>query len=379
MAMITVPGANGTIVSNNFSGAGNTALALGISTALAGLKAGGTLTVSSVAGGGAAPAPALLGTNELEITSGGVVNVPAGYAFVADGSGNANLSITGGSSFFGGDGNIAYANNGNGAASITAGNGNDLFNLSGTYTVAAGSGFDQYNLSGTGQVSLGGGSNLVSIPGGADTIFAAANPGSTGIAASNGSIFFYAGNSSSQVLDVVAGGSGGSTVVGGADNVLVYTSSGGDPGALIVAGAGNETLFGAASPSNDQYWGSFNGGNDLMAAGSGNDALVAGSGQDSLIGGSGDDTFYAINSQLLSTIINTPVSPGVDFLYNTHAGETLALTGFDTLYGAANSGAAANAVKVALAGGGSTVTLKDGTQINFASPTHANGINIISS
>jgi len=381
MATITVPGASGNTY--NFSGPANTVLAQSIANTLSSLLASGALTVASVAGGGTSPAPTGAGTNELVITSGGIVNVPAGYGVVVDGSKNGNLSVTGGSSFFGGGGNISFTNSGAGPASVVAGNGNDVFNLSGAYTVAAGSGFDNYNLGGTGQVSLGGGSNLVALSSGADTIFAGANPGPTGIIGGSGSVFFYAGNSPTQVLDVIVGGSGGDTIVGAANNVVVYASptTGGasNPGALMVAGGGNETLFGAASQTNDQLWGSFGPGNDLLVAGSGNDALIGGAGNDSLIGGSGNDTFYVINSQLVSTITKTAVTPGVDFLYNTHPGETLAMTGFDTLYGAAGSGAAANAVKASLAGGGSAVTLKDGTQITFASPGGANGINIISS
>jgi Ca2+-binding RTX toxin-like protein len=146
---------------------------------------------------------------------------------------------------------------------------------------------------------------------------------------------------------------------------------------VLIAGAGNETLFGAFSQTDDFLWGSFTGGNDLLAAGSGNDGLVAGSGHTSLIGGSGNDTFYVTNSALVSALTKTTVTPGVDFLYNTRAGETLALTGFDTLYGAAGSGAAANAVTSALAGGGNAVTLKDGTTISFV--TGVNGIHLISS
>ncbi len=387
MATITVPGAHSTIVGNNFTTPANTALAQSIATTLNGLLASGTLNVASVAGGGVAPpppgSPPPFASQELEITSGGVVNVPLGYGFLVDGSMNANLTVTGGPSFFGGGGNINYTNTSVGSASITAGNGSDTFNLSGNYAVAAGDGFDHYNLSGTGQVSLGGGSNLVTITGGADTVFAGATPGPTGIIGGSGAVFFYANNSPTQALNVITGGTQGATVVGAANNVLVYNSpsTGGadNPGALLVAGLGNETLFGAPSQTNDQIYGSFTGGNDVLFAGTGKDHLVAGSGQTSLIGGTGQDTFEVVNSQLLSAITKTAVTPGVDFLYNTRAGETLALSGFDTLYGAANSDAAANAVKSAIAGGSSAVTLKDGTQITFASPTGANGISIISS
>ena len=128
MATITVPGANSTIVSNNFTNPANTALAQSIATTLNGLLASGALNSASVAGGGVAPLPP--GSpppfSELEIISGGVVNVPLGYDFLVDGSMGANLTVTGGPSFFGGDGNINYTNTSVGSASITAGNGSDV-------------------------------------------------------------------------------------------------------------------------------------------------------------------------------------------------------------------------------------------------------------
>lgn len=381
MAFVTVPGAGGTVVVNNYNEPGNFALASQISTTLSGFAANGQLTVQSVAGGGTVPPPSGRFVNALEITSGGIFSVPSNYGYVLDGSSGGLMSVNGGSSFFGGSGNISYTNSGTGTSLVVAGDGTDVFNLSGGYFVATGSGFNQFNLNGIGQVSLGGGSSIARIQGGADTISAGANPGATGIIGGGGSVFFQGGDAASQVNNVIVGGTGGNTVVGGANNANIYASptTGGanNPGALLVAGGGNETLFGALSQTNDALWGSFGGNSDLLAAGSGNAALVAGNGVQSLIGGSGTDNFYVINSQLISALTHTSVTPGVDFLYNTRAGETLALTGFDSLYGAAGSGAAAAFVKSFVAAGSNTVTLKDGTQIVFA--TGSNGINIVSS
>ncbi len=104
-------------------------------------------------------------------------------------------------------------------------------------------------------------------------------------------------------------------------------------------------------------------------AGSGNDALVAGTGNNSLFGGGGDDVFYIASSTLLGAITNTPVTPGHHLVANVHAGDFLALTGFDSLYGGAGSAAAV--VSSALASGTSTVVLKDGTSITFAGDTRA--------
>jgi Ca2+-binding RTX toxin-like protein len=373
---VSLPGANNTGVTATYTGVANSQLALSIANELAAFMSGRLLSVDSIAGGGSPPAPS--GLSELEVTSPGVVD-GSGYAYVVDNSGG-DLSINGGVNFVGQDGNISFTNDSNATSSVLAGNGNDTFNLSGTYSVAAGSGADQFNLSGSGEVSLGGGVNAIQIAAGSDTIFAAADGSATLINGGGGSTFFYAGNTAAPNLDAVYGGTGGSTLVGGSNSVLYYASpaAGPAPPALLVAGAGNETLFGAPSHGNDALWGSFVGGNnDLMFAGTGNDALVGGSGNDTLVGGSGTDAFYVINANITSALTGTQVTPGQDFIYNAHPGDYFALTGYDTLYGGAvGSGAAASAVRTALASS-NTITLKDGTTVTFVGGS--NGITITSS
>jgi Ca2+-binding RTX toxin-like protein len=311
-----------------------------------------------------------------------VVNVPAGYGYVVDATGGGSplaVFMTAGN-FLGGNGPLEVTG---GSGSVATGNGADVFNMSGTYSVAAGSGNDQYNLAGTGQVSLGGGLSLINIVSGADTIFAGASPGVTGLVGHSGSVFFYAGAASTNTANFITGGSGGDTIVGAADNTILYASpsTGGAsaPGALLVAGAGSETIYGAPSSTNDLIYGSYSGSaSDLLWAGSGNDALVAGSGNQSLVGGAGTDTFYIANPSLLSTIAGTTITPGKDTIFLTHSGDNLALIGYDTLYGGApGSNTAATAVKSTLASSSGAVTLKDGTTITFVGST--SGLNIISS
>ena len=245
--------------------------------------------------------------------------------------------------------------------------------LAGNYDFVATTPSGAYTLGGSGQVSLGAGTNAITVTSGADTIFAAADSGLAAIQGGAGSVFFYAAPSSTEGLSLVAGGSGGNTIVGASNNVVVYASagnaSGSGQGALLVAGSGNETLFGAASAGNDQLWGSFGGGDDLLVAGSGNDALIGGTGNDSLFGGGGQDAFYVVSASLLGAITSATVTPGRDLIANVHAGDVLALTGFDSLYGGAGSAAAA--VSSALASGSNTVVLRDGTSITFAGDIRA--------
>jgi Ca2+-binding RTX toxin-like protein len=381
MATITVPGANSTTVTTTYTGSSNSVLAQSVANTLAALFSTGQLTVSSVAGGGTVPPPSPTTTNQLVISSGGAVTVPPGYLYTVDDSEGAPLVVTGATNFLGGDGNINLTSSG---GSIVTGNGNDLFNLSGAYSVAAGSGADAYNLAGTGQVSLGGGLSSINIVTGADTIFAGTSPGVTGVNGHTGSVFFYAGAATTNTPDFIAGGSGGDTIVGAPNNIIIYAnavsaSGASAPGALLVAGAGSETIYGAPSTTKDVIYGSYSGdANDLLWAGSGNDALVAGSGNQTLVGGLGTDTFYVANPSLLSSIAKTTITPGKDTFYLTHSGDNLALVGYDTLYGGASgSQAAAKAVSSALTAGSSAVTLKDGTSITFVGST--TGLHIVSS
>jgi Ca2+-binding RTX toxin-like protein len=380
MATLTVPGAGSTTIT--YSGTSNAALAQSIANTLSAILSSGSLTVQSVSGaGGTVPPPSATGVNSLVITSPGVVSVPGGYTYVVDAtSGTSPVAVIGAPNFLGGNAPLQVTGTG---GAVAVGNGNDVFNMSGAYTVAAGSGNDQYNLAGTGQVFLGGGLSLINIVAGADTIFAGANPGTTGLVGNAGSVFFYAGPATANTADFITGGSGGDTIVGAPNNTVIYSSplaaGASAPGALLVAGSGSETIYGAPSRSNDLLYGSYSGdANDLIWAGTGNDALVAGSGNQSLVGGSGTDTFYVANTNLLSTIAKTTVTPGKDTLFLESGSNNLALVGYDTLYGAAaGSGAAATVVKAALATGNSAVTLKDGTTITFVGNT--SGLNVISS
>ncbi|MBV9118939.1 MAG: NF038122 family metalloprotease [Acetobacteraceae bacterium] len=239
---------------------------------------------------------------------------------------------------------------------------------SGAYAITAPDDGTPLSLSGTGQVTLSGGGGTVDVMGSADTIFAAPGAPANSIQTDGGSVFFYAADTQGQTADLLSG-SGGATLVGAAGNVVIHQDTDTGAGAMMVAGAGTETLFGAASAAIDQYWGSFQGGDDLMFAGSGTDILVGGTGADTMVGGGGTDGFYVISAKAIAAMTGSAAAPGQDVIANAHAGDTLALTGFDSLYGAAGSGAAARFVSAALASGASSVALADGTNIRFLGPT----------
>jgi Ca2+-binding RTX toxin-like protein len=84
--------------------------------------------------------------------------------------------------------------------------------------------------------------------------------------------------------DIIWGGSGHNTIVGGGGNDTIYGGSGWN---TIRGGRGNNLIYGG--PHADLLMAGS--GNDTIHSTTGNDTLVAGPGEDWLYGGSGDDVF----------------------------------------------------------------------------------------
>ncbi|HZZ42807.1 MAG TPA: calcium-binding protein [Tepidisphaeraceae bacterium] len=99
-----------------------------------------------------------------------------------------------------------------------------------------------------------------------------------------------------QLVTTVNNTPGQAYSVGSVTSIQVTCGSAGDSvtidssvttGALIIGGAGNDTLTGGSG--NDTIYGA--GGNDLINGGAGDDILNGGTGNDTLIGGDGNDTY----------------------------------------------------------------------------------------
>ena len=244
------------------------------------------------------------------------------------------------------DGNNMY----NGSATsdgdtVVGGSGNDTINTgAGTTTVNAGTGYDVITLNDTGSgayndaVYLDTGFDMVTANGTGDLVVATTEyvtvmAGSGETAMSNLTVDLLANNDGTasgfdQVTggagyltvtdgssdNTINGGAGGLTFIGEAgvtatinvggstalifgasgDNLSVGTVAGDASGAVFAAGAGNETLNGAAATGNLALYGASqaNGSaTDVLIGGAGNDTLVAGAGVDSLTGGAGANTF----------------------------------------------------------------------------------------
>ena len=282
MAMTTVPGAGGSIITYNLNTAQNAAVAQSIANALAAALGGGTLNVATYAGGSTGPAvPGF--TNELVIapsSSGGTVAVPVGYTFAADSTGGGAFTITGAQNFIGSNGSLNLTNiAGAGIDSIAAGDGADLFALvaGSTYDVAAGNGSDTFFGNGSGTMAGGTGSNL-----------------------------FLAGGDANLVLsfghDTIAVGDGGATVATFGNSPLIFGGAGGlvvfgngSANETVVGGAGPETIFGAQS---GVY---FLGASPNLFIGNSfsNSTIVGTTGTDTVFGGASSNETIFTNSELL--------------------------------------------------------------------------------
>lgn len=152
----------------------------------------------------------------------------------------------------------------------------------------------------------------------------------------------------------VVAGSGASSLTPGSGAITLYGSAGsniglaGSNGLLFVAGAGNETLNGGGSSGNNELVGGP--GADFIVGGAGNDTLFAGAGPETLGGGGGSDIYSFVSSRTHGS---------ADTILDFAPNDTLYLTG----YGA---NAATTVLNSAFSAGGSTtITLSDHTQITF--------------
>jgi Ca2+-binding RTX toxin-like protein len=245
-----------------------------------------------------------------------------------DGNNDYNGTATSfGDTVVGGSGNDTI-NTGEGNTTVNAGDGYDMIYLNdtgaGAYNDSAflDTGHDSVIASGTGDYVLATTEGETVTAGSGETsgsnLTVVLLPNSDGTANGYDSITGGAGHLT--VLDsssdnTIYGGTGGLTFIGGpgitatintgngtalifgnsADDYTLGTGAGDTGVAAFVAGAGNETLNGAASTSNMILFGAAQADGatafDLLVGGAGNDTLVAGSGTEFLTGGAGSNTF----------------------------------------------------------------------------------------
>ncbi len=335
------------------------------------------------------------GNDRLSATgSNGDNGVPVSGVVMIGGTGNANLSLSLGSSItmFGGTGNDSLTASGGSNISMLGGTGNDILSVSnsslvsmlggsGNSTLAAGSGAASITMfGGTGNDSLqssagansitmiGGMGNSTLTASGASNVLMAAgtSPGSATVSLTNGTSITMFGASGAD--SITSSGGSNITMIGGTGNDTLIST--GDSNALMLAGAGtvaaptndgsSVTLFNGAG--NDSL--SSSGGNSVtMQGGTGNSTLTAASGATVvMIAGSGNSTLAASGGTSITMFGGTgndsfASSSGNNITMQGGSGSaTMAATNGNTVFiggGSANSTLSSS--------GGTSVTMFGGT------------------
>ncbi len=295
-----------------------------------------------------------------------------GDSVLGGGTGSGGISYTAG----GGDnrvvfdgGNNTYAGDSVGGDTISGGSGNDTINTgTGSNTIFAGSGSSQINMEdrsgGSDIAALLAGNSVVNAHGVNDIVYATAalSASTTGtISGGTGLLTFVAGSSSNTLAVSVEGGAGTAHLFTSNDSDITLSNSSGT--AIFVAGAGNETLNGAGAAGGFDFFGDANPDDATTAqtsitGGAGPDYFSTGVGNETIAAGEGGALFNIndFGSSTHVTISNLSASDYVNF-----AGLTVAQE--NSLLGTSS----------AVTGGNLTITLANGTTVEFLGITSFTG------
>ena len=310
---------------------------------------------------------------------------PGQYTYAAvtaptqiNGSAGGDTILGGGNLYYvaaGGDNNITFNDGDNvffgsavGGNTIAGGTGYDTINTgTGSDTVFAGPGHSLINLTdltGGDLVSMLTGNTTVNSYGVNDTVYASAalDPTTTGtIFGSAGTLTFVAGSSANTLAVTVVGGSGKLDMFGGNNANIVFANT--DGSATFIAGTGNETLNGTNASGDFSVFGDTVPAdaasiNDSIYGGSGTDFFSTGGGQETYIGGTGGALFHIndLGSGTDITIANFGATDYVNFAGLSTDAETSLLQ-----------------TASVVSNGNLTVTLQNGTQVEFLSTTSLTG------
>ncbi len=292
-------------------------------------------------------------------TAGGdTVLAGGGVTYTAGGSGNHVIFDSG---------NNLYNGDSVGGDVIAGGAGNDTINTgAGSNTVFTGSGNTQLNLGDTsgGDVAvLLAGNTTVSAQGVDDVVYASAALGSaTGtIFGGTGVLNFVAGASSTTLPITVVGGSGTTDIFAnrGSDITLETTTG----KAYVIAGAGNETLNGAAAVGGFDFFGdtvAADGSSidQTIAGGAGYDYFSTGGGNETVTAGTGAALFHVNDVGSGTTITIADLSSADYFNFGG-----LSVLNEQSLLSHDSS----------VSGGNLRLTLPDGTKVEFLNVTSFTG------
>jgi Ca2+-binding RTX toxin-like protein len=295
----------------------------------------------------------------------------------------------------------------------TLGNAGTIQSISGSNTIDAGSG--SVTIPSGAEYVTSEGSSTIQLTAGAPTVFAAT--GNPLVFGNSASLTFVGGSGAATVI----GGTGGNSVSGGSGSLLLFANSattyttgsgaatiiGGAGGLTAVLGAGGGEIFGGSGGVNS-LWAS-NGTAALVGVGSGDILNVSGTGNDILVGGSGAETLNASQSTGNNAFFGGTGAESInggtgnDYFLVGSGNETLSghggtnayvfvagaaprtdtVTDFNSasdlivLFNYGSNAPAAALSSAVVAGGGTTVTLSDGTSIILPGATHLTSANIL--
>ena len=271
------------------------------------------------------------------------------------GTGNSIVTSEGTDTVIGGAGISTVQSIGPGAL-VFAGSGGLAFTAASGVSTIAGSTAAETLVGGSGRMlAFGFGPTSYTGGSGADTIVGISSvPGALSVVGGSGNgLYFGASGGGNQIF----GGTGSATILGGgAGDVL---STGGSGTNVVVAGAGAETVDGSRSSGTNTFF--LGSGTEFVRGGSGANAIQIGTGAETINSAGSNDLYvlYNLGSTSRTALING-FNPAHDFIK---------LNGF--------TGGAAVVVETPAAGGGTLVSLPDGTQITFAGISQVPAANFV--
>ena len=381
MAQITIPGGSGNTVTFTITGNSATNYATDFNAAVV------NATIVTNLGDGGQPSTVAGALNIIGPTSNTLYSLatPGQYTYAAVNAPTNLVGSAGSDTVLGGGGLNYVAQGGNnkvtftkgdnvfygptaGGNTITGGAGSDTINTGdGSNTVFSGAGNAVINLtdtSGGDIAALLAGNTVVNADGVSDTVYASAALASntTGtIFGSAGTLTFVAGPSASPLAITIVGGSGTTNMFGATGSDIVFANAGGT--AAFMAGDGNETLNAANAAGGFAFFGDTIAGesatiNDTIIGGAGTDFFSTGTGNETLYSGSGAALFDIndLGTAAKITIANFGAADSVNFAGMNTAEETSLLQTATTV-----------------SNGNLTITLQNGTQVEFLSTADLTG------
>ncbi len=312
--------------------------------------AAGTQNQSVVAGIGGVRYTTTAGEN-LWIAGAGADTIYAGTSTV---SGNTLFAAGKGDRIFLGAGTVFVTETGTNAAIRAAGGAAVITDAGVNNTVTGGIGPETIYGGQHGTYNLGLGTALLvnTVKGGTETVRGHAKGvetvigGTADLILAGSSLLTYYGQGAGSAT---VSGSGADTLLGGSNNSsITFTGTG---NAAMVAGTGNQTLTGAHATGNLTLFGGK--GDNVLIGGKGNDLFVVAAGLETLTGAGGANSYVITDFGTTSRVdVITDFNPAKD---------SIGLFG----YGAEPAADEAALASATISGNVTTVSLTDGTKIEF--------------